>query len=195
MSNKIKTILILLAIIVIIGVISVGLGSWLTNKPQPTPDLPEPLPITAPQTFESEPTNLSDLFEIELVNNWELELHTPDRMVDRYRFKRLGDETAVFTASIYDDKEIASFDELIEVRYGGAVLESVEDLEINGLQAKRVHANFLGADNNKRSGADMLIKIDENFFISLNGLHVPSGEQDVIITSELDFMQTSLIVL
>lgn len=170
--------------IVLIGVPYV-LVIYLAN---PVPDFsidntPE-LPFSISQDFPAEDYTLDEGFQIQLVEGWELVNHTPDRAVDRYRFEK-PEDGAILTISFYGD--MSSFDAVIANRYGERYESHQEDLVINNFTARRVTAAF-EAD---RNSADVIIKIDENSFMSLYGVHFPTGESSIITTQQINFMQQS----
>lgn len=187
-------IFILLILLLLIGGAIWG-GNYLGSKTDPTPlptEKPEDLPITGPVKFETTAFNFEDRFTIDLVKGWELVSEQPDQRVDRYRFeKENGTTSGILTLSFYDAGDITTFDQLVERRYGGAYLDQTEDLEIDGKQAKRIVASFLGNGAGVRQGADLLIEIEEGYFISVNGLHYKEGEDAALMLSQIDFMQTS----
>ncbi len=180
------------SILLIAGVSIIG-GKYLSEKTDPQPPIiDKPLdPITGPIDFDSTPFTFEDRFQIDLIDGWELISENQDQRVDRYRFERPDDTTSVLTLSFYDAGDITTFEQLVERRYGGAVLDFEEDLTIDNKQAKRVVASFLGNGSGVRTGADVMIQIEEDFYISINGLHYRDGEDALTMLSQIDYMQTS----
>lgn len=181
--------------VVVIGLlvgVSVGLASLLPQNPTTVPSGAQPvdtdLPFSDTTTFASHRFSMDEGFHFNLVDGWELIGHTPDRSVDRYRFERKADAGAtIFTLSVYTTSQTASFDALVQARYGAAYLREQEDVTVNGLAAKRVTADFLDMG----ATADVLVKADNNTFVSLYGIRQPSLSGDLTVAKEINFMQKS----
>jgi len=193
---KSQQLTIITLIIIVLGLIvgSIGAGIYFAGKEDTPPPIIDPLdePITGPIEVETEEFLFEDRFSIEVVEGWSLVSENQDQQVDRYRFeKRNGETSGVLTLSFYPTGDITTFDELIERRYGGAVLDLVQDLEINGKPAKRVVAGFLGNGGGVRMGTDVLIQVEDGYFISINSLHFKEGEDAALMLSQIDYMQTS----
>ena len=187
---------IILTIIVFIAISAIA--GYLFSKKQKTPTLPptqveEPPSLLPEQEFDTEAYRLEDEgITFELIDGWELEHHKPEQQVDRYRFKKITDPKTVLTFSFYDkvDNNPQTFDDLMERRYGAAYLNKVEDTQIGDLPAKRVYIGLM----EETTGADVLIELNDNTFLSIYGLHVPSGEVGILTAQQIDYMQQSVKV-
>lgn len=170
--------------------VSTGVGLYAARQqPDPAAATETPSPDAkqdeTPKEITANPFQLTEGFSLALVDGWELISHTPDRQVDRYRFEREQDPQAIFTVSVYDGKSIDSFQDLITTRYGSAILSTEQNVQVAGLQAKKVTAEFL----NMGLTADMLVHVDGSVYISLYGVQ-PAGK-DTTVQKEIDFMQNS----
>lgn len=176
------------AVIAALILVSAGVGLYVARemKPaqQPQP-VSQPTPTETPAEIRSKTFSLKEGGTFALVEGWELVSNTPDRQVDRYRFERKADPQAIFTISVYDKKSIESFSDLITTRYGSAYFNSEQDLQLAGHEAKKVTAEFL----NMGMTADMLVKLDQNTYVSLYGIQ-PGGENEQV-KNEINFMQNS----
>lgn len=182
-----KAKMILIFVLVLAAIILIPLGVtryFLQQESISEPDDTKPVPLIL-EEFPSTAFSLNEGYLVNIVDGWELTSQTPERNVDRYRFDRTGANSGTFTISFYSDH--ASFAEVIEARYGGGYVSDEEDLSVNGREAKRVTSAFL----DQGDSADIIVKVGENSFISLYGIHLPEGEGSSRVTEEIFAMQMS----
>lgn len=167
--------------------VSAGIGLYVARETNPSPANPTQAPDDGgtPKEITAKPFHLKEGYSLALVDGWELISHTPDRQVDRYRFERQDDPQAIFTISVYDKESIESFQDLITTRYGSSMLSTEQTVNVAGLEAKKVTAEFL----NMGLTADMLVHVDTNVYVSLYGVQ-PTGE-NAGVQNEIDYMQNS----
>jgi hypothetical protein len=167
--------------------VSAGIGMYVARETSPNPAQATETTENdgSPKEIAAKPFHLNEGYSLALVDGWELISHTPDRQVDRYRFERQDDPHAIFTISVYDKASIDSFQDLITTRYGSSLLSTEQTVNVAGLEAKKVTAEFL----NMGLTADMLVHVDSNIYVSLYGVQ-PAGE-NAGVQNEIDYMQNS----
>lgn len=185
MKLKTKMIIGLIFVVIALVVIPLLITSILRGDTNGLSSL-NPIELSTPTEITTSTFIFDEGYSIELPNNWSLTDRSPDRSVDRYRFIRLGESGPVVSASIYEGV-YATFEEVIEARYGTGFIDQVEDLDVNGLTAKRLTSSFLDAGNS----VDLIIQLGPIDFISLYGVKIPEGEQAFQVVNEINTLQMS----
>jgi len=155
------------------------------SETQSPPVVKEAPPLKEPVTVQSSPFTLDEGYGFDLADGWELKSHNPDQNVDRYRFEKPG-QTGIFTFSFYEGLD--SFEKVVKRRYGDAFISKIEDFKIGNWDAQRISSGF----DVTGSSSDVVVKIDDNHFLSLYGIYNPDGEEGAFLIQEIDFMQRSL---
>lgn len=191
MPNQLKVIASMIIIVAVTAGVSIGIAALLPDTQTLTPaeqvEAFTDLAFSDTTAFSSKPFALEEGYTIQLVDGWELVSHTPTRHVDRYRFERTDNREHIFTISVYNREQTPQFADLITARYGAAYLREQADVQVSGLAAKRITADFLDMG----STADVLVEVNDQTFISLYGVRQPSSDSTLRVAKEINYMQKS----
>jgi hypothetical protein len=185
MNLRLKILGLLLLALVALFAIPYGITRYLIQRPNPP--LVEQPKLKDPVLVSSAPYEIAEGFVFDLAQGWKLVRHSPDQAVDRYRFEP-EHEVAVFTISVYQAQGFTDFPDVIQRRYGNGFISNAESITFNGFEAVRVSSGF----DSTGTSSDVIVKIGEDQYLSLYGIHNPDGENGSRINQEIDFMQTSL---